>query len=105
MHARVTTGVFQPENVDEMARIYQSDIVPVIATQQGFKGVYLLIDRSSGESISLTLWASETDGQAYEASGAYKAQVDKLRHLFTAAPSLKTYETVVQALAPARVSS
>lgn len=105
MHARLTTVVTKPETVDEWTQIYQRDIVPVVASQKGSKGVYLFIDRSTGEGISLTLWESEADGAAYERSGTYQAQVDKLRQFFTGTPSLKTYETAVQALAPARVTS
>lgn len=105
MHARLTTVATKPETVDELTQIYQRDILPVITSQQGFKGVYLFIDQSTGEGVSLTLWESEADGAAYDRSGTYKAQVDKLRQFFTAAPSLKTYETAAQALAPARVTS
>ena len=105
MHARVTTVGTKPETVDEWTQIYQRDIVPVIASQKGFKGVYLFIDHSTGDGISLTLWDSEADAEAYDRSGTYQAQVEKLRQFFTATPSLKTYETAVQALAPARVTS
>lgn len=104
MHARITTVAVKPEATDETIRIYQNDIVPAISGNKGFKGAYLLVDRATGEGISLTLWESEADGAAYESSGSYKTQVDKLRQFFTAAPTLKTYETAVQALAPARVT-
>lgn len=104
MHARVTSVTIKPESVDEMTRIYENDVVPVITSQQGCKAVYLLIDRATGEGISLTLWESEADGSAYEGSGTYQAQVDKVRQSFAAAPSLKTYEVAAQALVPARVT-
>lgn len=104
MHARVTAVTVKPENADEMTRIYQNEVVPVITSQKGSKAVYLLIDRATGEGISLTVWESEADGAAYESSGTYQAQVDKVRHFFTAAPSLKTYEVAAQAVVPARVT-
>lgn len=56
----------------------------------------LLTDEKTGEGISITLWESEADGLAYEGSGSYKAQVDKLRALFTGAPSLKTFAVGVE---------
>lgn len=97
MHARVTTISMQAANVAEATRIYNDNIVPVIRPSQGFKGAYLLTDAASGKALSITLWASEADGQAYEASGSYREQVAKVAQFFTAPPSLATYEVGAQA--------
>ncbi len=103
MHARLTSGSIQSDKIDETTSVYQNSIVPVISAQPGFKGVYLLVDRASGTFHSLTLWDSEADGLAYERSGAYQAQVEKVRSYFAAPPALNTFEVAAQALAPARV--
>ena len=97
MHARVTTISMQAANVAEATRIYQDSIVPVLRAANGFKGGYLLTDPASGKALSITLWASEADGQAYDGSGSYREQVAKVAQFFSAPPSLATYEVGVQA--------
>ena len=96
MHARVTTVAINTAKIAEATRIYDTNIGPAIAANKGFRGALLLTDEKTGEGISITLWDSEADGKAYENSGSYKAQVDKLRSLFTDTPSLKTYTVGVE---------
>lgn len=96
MHARVTTVAINTAKIAEATTIYDTNIGPSIAANKGFRGALLLTDDKTGEGISITLWESEADGQAYESSGSYKAQVDKLRTLFTSAPSLKTFNVGVE---------
>ncbi len=96
MHARITTVSINPAKIAEATTIYDANIGPAIAANKGFRGALLLTDDKTGEGISITLWDSEAEGLAYESSGSYKAQVDKLRALFTGAPSLKTYGVAVE---------
>lgn len=96
MHARMTTVHLHPDKIADATALYQNNIVPVISTQRGFRGAYLLTD-PSGLGQSLTLWDAEADGQAYEASGAYREQVAKVAAFFAAPPSLATYDVAVKA--------
>lgn len=96
MHARVTTVAIDTAKIAEAVTIYDANIGPSLAANKGFRGALLLTDAKTGEGISISLWDTEADGVAYESSGSYRAQVDKLRALFTGAPSLKTYEVGVE---------
>lgn len=96
MHARVTTVYLQPEKSAEATALYQGSVVPVMTAQAGFKGAYLLTS-PSGAGLSITLWDTEAEGQAYEASGVYREQVSKFAAFFTAAPSLAVYDVSVKA--------
>lgn len=91
MHARVTTVPINTAKIAEATTIYDANIGPSMAANKGFRGALLLTDETTGEGVSITLWDTEADGVAYEGSGSYKAQIDKLRSLFAGAPSLKTY--------------
>jgi quinol monooxygenase YgiN len=97
MHACVTTVSVQPDKVAETTRIYNESVVPVIKAANGNRGVLLLVDPASGKSISITLWNSEADGQAYDTSGTYREQVAKISAFFAGPPSLATYEVAAQA--------
>lgn len=103
MYARVTTVAIDTAKIAEATTIYDTNIGPAIAANKGFRGALLLTDEKTGEGISITLWDSEAEGQAYESSGSYKAQVDKLRALFTSSPSLKAYSVGVEVKTPAGV--
>ncbi|HEV7127913.1 MAG TPA: antibiotic biosynthesis monooxygenase [Ktedonobacterales bacterium] len=92
MHARVTTVAIDPARAAEATQIYQNNVIPAIQGLKGFKGAYLLQNPATGQGISITMWDSEADGQAYESNGTYREQVAKLAALFTSAPSLATYE-------------
>jgi heme-degrading monooxygenase HmoA len=97
LHARSTTVTIQSDKIEEAVRIYEESIKPAIMAQQGAKHCYLLIDRSSGKGVSITMWENEADGKAYEASGSYREQVAKLAAFFASAPALETYEVAVTA--------
>ncbi|HEY7851217.1 MAG TPA: hypothetical protein VIC27_14200 [Ktedonobacterales bacterium] len=96
MHARVTTVSVQPDKVAETTRIYNESILPAIKAANGNHGVFLLIDYASGKGISITLWNTQADGEAYDSSGAYREQVGKASPFFSAPPTLATYEVAAQ---------
>jgi heme-degrading monooxygenase HmoA len=96
MHARVTTVSIQLDKVAETTRIYNESILPAIKAASGNRGVYLLIDPASGKGMSITLWNSQAEGEAYDSSGTYREQVAKVAPFFSAPPSLATYEVAAQ---------
>jgi quinol monooxygenase YgiN len=94
MFARVTTVDVAPSNVDQASAIYQSSIIPDVSAAQGNLGAYLLVDRATGHTLSVTLWDSQANALAYEASGGYRAQVAKVAQFFTSAPGMATYDVL-----------
>jgi len=92
MFARLTFISIQQDKVEELKRVYNEEVVPVVKNQKGNIGIWLLEPTDSGdEFISLTEWTSKTEADAYEQSGTYRALVDKLKDKYTAKPVLKTY--------------
>ena len=96
MHARVTTVSVQPDKVSETVRIYNESILPAVKAASGNHGVFLLIDPATGKGVSMTLWNTQADGEAYDSSGTYREQVAKVAPFFSAPPSLATYEVAAQ---------
>ena len=95
MIARLTYFHVHPKDVDEMKRIYNDEVVPVIKNQKGNMGAWLLEPTSEkDEYISLTEWILKADADAYESSGKYKTLVDKIKSKFKGNPVLKTYTAV-----------
>ena len=66
----------------------------------GFRGAYLLVDRTTGKANSISLWAAEADVRENEASGAFQATVEPYREMI-AVPPTKSYWDVVADVAGA----
>ena len=66
MFASVSTFQGPPDQIDQGLRYAQENIVPTLQEVEGFEGVYLLIDRQSGEVLTITLWESEEAMRASE---------------------------------------
>ena len=96
MHARVSIAQSQPGKADEVIRIHRDSVVPAAKQQKGFKGLYLLTDRKTGKGITISLWETEADMTAGEASGFYQQQVAKFKDILSAPPVREAYEVTVR---------
>jgi heme-degrading monooxygenase HmoA len=72
VYARATTLRVSPKHVQEGIAHYQAGI-PTFREIAGNRGAFLLVDRSSGKGIGVTLWESE------EAMRASRQRADELR--------------------------
>ncbi len=96
MHARVVSMEMLPINVGEAVRIYQDRVVPAAREQEGFRGALMLTDPGTGEGLSISLWNSEEDMHASEASGFYHSKLSELEAFFISTPVRKHYEVSAQ---------
>ena len=96
MHARIVSGQFQPDKMDEAVSTYESSIAPAAKEQQGNKGVCLLTDSKTGKFVSISLWETEADMAAGEASGYLKEQIAKAASTFAGPVTSEGFEVSVQ---------
>ena len=96
MHARVVDMQVLPANMKEAVRIYRDSVIPVAKEQRGFRGALMLTDEDTGVGVSISLWESEDDMHASEASGYYHRKLDQLDALFISPPVRKHYEVSLQ---------
>jgi len=85
-----------PMNVAEAVRIYQERVLPAAREQEGFRGAWMQTDPDTGEGLSISLWNSEDEMHASEASGFYNRKLSELDALFISTPVRKHYEVSVQ---------
>ena len=95
MYSRVMTGLVKPGKADELAKIYQEAVVPAAKAQKGFKHAILLADPGTGKYISISLWETETDMEAGEASGYLQEQVAKVGPTLAGPPVREVFEVSV----------
>lgn len=96
MFARLTIVQLRADKMDEGTDLFANSVVPAALQQAGNQGVSLLIDRTTGKGISMTLWNSVADMEAGETSGYYQEQLAKFGPLMTAPPVREVYEVAVQ---------
>ena len=59
MYARVSAYRGDPAQIDEGLNHARENILPRVQQVDGFEGVYYLVDRESGNALTITLWESE----------------------------------------------
>ena len=89
MHARVTFIDAEVDRIDDTIRTVESDVLPRLKEQDGFKGFTVLAERSSGHMIGISFWESEdalraseevaeqSRNEAAEAAGSLQPRVER----------------------------
>ena len=103
MHARITTvqigkerRLLRPNTVEESLDVLHLTTLPKLKKQKGFKEFLVLIDKAADKVILITLWESEDDMIATEASGFYKRAVDEFSDRVVSEPRKEYYEVAIR---------
>ena len=92
MFARGTSLYIQTGLVEKAVDTFKKSIDPVVRTQPGFRGYYLLLDRDGGKAMTISFWDERDDMVRSETTGYYLKQVAKIRHAFADRPVQEQYE-------------
>ena len=80
MYARIAWGKVKPGTWEEYERVYREEILPGSRNVKGLRFRELLRGADDPEEgISLTLWESREDLEAYERSEIYQQFVERAR--------------------------
>jgi heme-degrading monooxygenase HmoA len=81
---RILSVKLQPGKTEEFAKIYHSEILPVLRNVQGCRYAFLTEGvEERNEVISLTIWDSKEAAEVYEASGLFKKLTKRVQHTFS----------------------
>lgn len=86
-------GKTPQKTVDETRSFFWDRVVAVAEQQAGFQGALLLTEEASGETMSLTSWATRAEMEAAEADARYREEVEKFTSLFAEPLPVRHYET------------
>ncbi len=86
------------ENLNQIAKIFQEQAVPLVSRQPGFKGVYLMT-KSSGEFMVLNIWDTEAQANTWPQNPERQKVVAQLRPLLAGAPAREGFEVRAHAVA------
>lgn len=95
MYAGVVTMQVRPGKMDGFIHIYQASVVPAFMGQKGFCETQLFTDPTSGKGLLLTLWETEGNLRAFEASGQFQAQLARFQPVLSAPATREHYEVSV----------
>ena len=97
MFARVSTFQGPPDQTAEGIRVAREQILPAARLMDGFKGIYLLFDRESGKSLSVTFWETEADMLASE-EAASRVRAESAEASGETVVSVERYEVALREL-------
>ena len=92
--ARVNSAQIEPDQLSGLVK-FSGEQLPAAQEAPGFKGFYLLADRS-GKVVSISLWESDDDLRQFEARGA-RLREEATAELDIAPTPVDLYEVVLQA--------
>ncbi|HVV53278.1 MAG TPA: antibiotic biosynthesis monooxygenase family protein [Polyangia bacterium] len=92
MFIRLGSFEVAPGRLDELRATYDRDCVPLVKAAPGNLDVYLMEPaEGTGPLVACTVWRTEADAAAYEASGTAKEVVARVKPLFAGPPTLRSY--------------
>ena len=95
MYARVTNIRFPPTMKAEVTSVTRG-LAPIMKQQRGFKGLQVLTEPSAGEGIIVSLWETEADAEASEATSSYIGQMSMMSSFLYGPLVPRTYEASVR---------
>lgn len=91
MYARQVSMELNPNSRTEFVKKLDSDILPLLRKQQGFKDMITFVSPDSKFTFAVSLWDSKQSAEDY--SQASYAEVTKmLSKLIQGTPKVKTFE-------------
>jgi len=94
MYAR--NAYFRVRSLDKSAEFafsLDNEILPILRRKSGFKGELTLGNPGSLERISISLWDSKSDAEAYNAN-VYPQVLKVLSRVIDGEPKIRTYENL-----------
>ena len=99
MFASIVTAQVAVDRIADLSELYER-FVPTLRQAPGWRGVYLVVDRSSGEGHLVGLWDSEEHALAFERDGTFaRLLADYPPGILLGAPTRNVGEVVFHAAA------
>lgn len=91
MFARNVTLHLKPNTAPEFTRTVETDVLPVMRKQNGFKDEITFIERQGTEAVAISLWESKENAEAY-GRDTYPQVLKTLDKVVVGTPEVDLYE-------------
>jgi heme-degrading monooxygenase HmoA len=89
--ARISTFEGPSEQTAEGIRVARRQFLPAARLQEGFRGMYLMLDAANGRSLAMTFWETEED-MARSESAVRRARTESAEAAGDTVVSVERYE-------------
>lgn len=93
MFGRQVTLKLKPNSATELRRIAETEILPILRKQKGFRDEITFISPERSEAIANSFWDTKANAEAYEVT-TYVEVLKTLSNVVDGKPIVKTFEFV-----------
>src|ERR1043166_911646 len=91
MYARNVTLHLKANSAGEFTRTLETDVLPVLRKQNGFKDELAFVGSDGAEAVSISMWDRKESADAYDRD-TYPAVLKSLAKVVEGTPKVDTYE-------------
>ena len=91
MFARNVTLHLKADKANEFTRTLESDVLPLLRRQAGFKDEITFVASDRDEAVAISLWDKKESADAYSRE-TYPAVLQKLERVVEGTPQVMSYE-------------
>ena len=91
MFARNVTLHLKADKANEFARTLETDVLPMLRKQPGFKDEITFLASNRDEAVAISLWDRKESAEAYSRE-TYPAVLQKLQSVVQGTPQVESYE-------------
>jgi hypothetical protein len=91
MYARNVTLQLKPNSATEFTRTLETDVLPVLRKQHGFKDEITFVAPNGTEALAISLWESKENAEAY-GRNTYPAVLTSLAKVVQGTPEVDSYQ-------------
>jgi len=91
MFARTVRMQLKPNSVAEFTGLLETDVIPLLRKQQGFKDEIAFVPSDGKEAVGISLWEQKENAEAY-GRGAYPEVLKALAKVVEGTPQVQTSE-------------
>src|SRR6266571_6511398 len=91
MYARNETLHLKPNTAGEFTRTLETDVLPLLRKQNGFKDELAFVGSDGAEAVSISMWDRKESADTY-GRDTYPAVLKSLEKVVEGTPKVETYE-------------
>jgi heme-degrading monooxygenase HmoA len=91
MYSRNVTLQLRPDSGAEFTRMLESDVLPMLRKQNGFRDEITFLAQNGREAVAVSLWDGKESAETY-ARETYPTVLKSLAQVVTGTPRVEAYE-------------
>ena len=91
MFGRQVTLKLKADSAQELTRLIDNEIIPLLRKQKGFRDETIFVAPERSEAIANSFWDTKEDAEAYNRS-SYPEVLKTLSSVLEGTPTVKTFE-------------